>query len=1453
MFTKQNMVASAFILLCSTGMPVMASQLNLYKVEKRTVEVDNAATEIYQVADMTELKSSGNDIYSSGSITLDEGSLWVIGSVYPRLYPQNSDGTYDYTRTPSVNTMSEGGISVYSETDRTEGKTAIVYSVPIATKGTMLITCPRTGVAEYKLAAPVYFKYLEREYNASKVAYNFTTTESIEMYTTDGVTYRIDRLEMYKDQYFNIGRDGDFSTTIKENLVSKIANDEEFEFPSSGVAETSSELVGSAEIRMEGDMIMATLISANPAPVFLSITNNSSVTKPASYLEFSVNEEKQIFDYDYVLEVPVVTGGKNADQAIVITSSLPKVGKTLHNSSSAVEITTDDIAVEGKSEKPGKEILFEYSLDLGKRYVFADGNFHGKIYLSAQKDAEGEIVKNAWVGKVVVSRSADDIMKEFESNNELLDNEVNGIYPLRYSSKPILHDNAAYKTETKISVPNPKNEYSTEHDLVYMETRHALTGVDCNINRVAGGSLASVVNVQTNLGNMMGSDLYEAAEFVGVANVKLATAPLVSVRDEKHYYSRGTEAGFNLASGSGTNVLSLSVIETLSLAFYRDGELLAVVPASAQSGKGVDLALISISSDKGSYDIKAVAPVVFDEVCLYNSGGLKLEVGNALKVNYAFVGKEENSEILLGSVGRAAYNSQMKEAGKDYELYVQSYSTVAHISGGVVKDGDTVSSAFVGNESDSENLTNILSLATLGMGWAEMKLDAVGKDAPADHEQLFKAGSRVNFKLTSTKVLNLGVGTGNTITFFTRKNVVRNDDGSIKSVDWDKTQQVLSATVLQLGVVEIAGEQYVSMIAPCDFSGIRLDINDGLLNLGGTDIYYASITPQPTVPHKCELNIPSKIFLGKTRVTYYAPYMGQMVPWRSEYEDIKTYTPDWDKEVAPMLEWSFEKDENGNPFIPKDSQVELDPQTGTLRNIDMEGEYVLRYKIHEETATDNHVNCEEIVSYIVDRRATSDADDDEIRSIIGDGIILQNNSEGEETGKYAISLDTHGVTTGQLVEISNALNDPQNVLDGKLSTYATAKKGLSVAQNNIMIGVRTTDKSKFGTDDGTGHLKYPVRIGFIVEENSSLLGLNAVNYLQMRAYDGSGNDTEICRQLIDENATVGADLIGVNTIYKKRYSILVEAGTKLFDEFSLWNCGVADINLNEIRIYGAYVDEIEKGSTNYNWAVGNRHDLIWKDATAVPMNVGVVDASSSVLMNLDFMIDNDLETAFVMGNGLGVGAGTKLRIELGRVVTPNEKIGLIMGNEISPVQLSAGDWMKVRLYGPVSSSISNGSPRKIVSSDIAHTEMTDWKVLGAEVAGYADRKAIYITPRANTSAIEIELGDIATAGDNNRIYGITVAPRPESNFRSEMQIPTGVEGFTNDFNSCHVSVDRYGHALVEARCDIKDVRVNLIDGIKVPCGAVISGNTAEIRLGQGVNVIQITMTDGTAHVVKVII
>lgn len=100
--------------------------------------------------------------------------------------------------------------------------------------------------------------------------------------------------------------------------------------------------------------------------------------------------------------------------------------------------------------------------------------------------------------------------------------------------------------------------------------RMALVGHNCMINRLADG--IKVISGSKNLSNLCDENLDNYYTLPGVADVKLIKGlPIVGVKDMKHYFDKGTKAGFKISGGS--DVLNLKLLtDRYKIWFYKDGK-----------------------------------------------------------------------------------------------------------------------------------------------------------------------------------------------------------------------------------------------------------------------------------------------------------------------------------------------------------------------------------------------------------------------------------------------------------------------------------------------------------------------------------------------------------------------------------------------------------------------------------------------------------------------------------------------------------------------------------------------------------------------------------------------------------------------------------------------------------------------------------------------------------------
>lgn len=173
----------------------------------------------------------------------------------------------------------------------------------------------------------------------------------------------------------------------------------------------------------------------------------------------------------------------------------------------------------------------------------------------------------------------------------------------------------------------------------YLKNRRALVGPGCTVNSVGAG--VDVLSGLKDLQNLCNDNLDDYASFPGLVDATVAASPVVSIKDNKHYYAKGTEAGFTICTNSDAGILKVDVSTLYGIKFFKDGEAVSDVVAvkTGQNITGLGLSLLTIpGSNLVTKSFVAEAPADFDEVQLYRMG-VEANVGEVLNIKYAFVGK----------------------------------------------------------------------------------------------------------------------------------------------------------------------------------------------------------------------------------------------------------------------------------------------------------------------------------------------------------------------------------------------------------------------------------------------------------------------------------------------------------------------------------------------------------------------------------------------------------------------------------------------------------------------------------------------------------------------------------------------------------------------------------------------------------------------------------------------
>lgn len=439
--------------------------------------------------------------------------------------------------------------------------------------------------------------------------------------------------------------------------------------------------------------------------------------------------------------------------------------------------------------------------------------------------------------------------------------------------------NGVDKSEKKVwqdSDPSKEN---------YFNNRRALVGPGCTINSIGDG--VKVVSGTANLQNLCNDDLDDYATIPALADVTVLGSPIISVKDNQHYYAGGTEAGFVICAKSDASILALDLAKFYKIQFLNDGKAVGELQkiSTGKSVTGLGLSLLTIpGSDQVNKLYTAIAPGNFDEIKLVQCG-VDADVLSAINIKYAFVGKAREYTITNNKENGIAKYAQ-EQGRKNITLDCDGVSHLVSKKENVI-DEDLTNSFDI----------NALNLVLVQLGSRPIKVIA----KPSDNQEAFPANTEVGFKYASSALLNLKLGDGIRLTFF-------NKEGT------EIGHKVISTTVLGLGLIKKSTEAELVMKAPWDFSAVKLSVEGLNAGLTGTNkVYYAFVRMAPdAASHHCPINATSSRDVS-----------GSVNQFQLQHND------------TVQVEWSIVD-------RPTGSNVELNTETGLVSNLDIPGKYVFK-------------------------------------------------------------------------------------------------------------------------------------------------------------------------------------------------------------------------------------------------------------------------------------------------------------------------------------------------------------------------------------------------------------------------------------------------------------------------------------------------------------------------------
>ena len=397
-----------------------------------------------------------------------------------------------------------------------------------------------------------------------------------------------------------------------------------------------------------------------------------------------------------------------------------------------------------------------------------------------------------------------------------------------------------------------------------------------------------VVSGTEKLQNICNDDLDDYATIPALANVTVVGNPIISVKDNQHYYAGGTEAGFVICAKSDASILTLDLAKFYKIQFLMDGEKVGDLQSisTGKSVTGLGLSLLTIpGSDQVNKLYMATAPGDFDEIKLVQCG-VDANVLSAINIKYAFVGKAREYTITNNKENGIAKYAQ-EQGRKNITLDCDG---VSHL----VSKKENVIDEELANSFD----INGLNLGLVQLGSRPIKVIA----KPSDNQEAFPANTEVGFKYASSALLNLKLGDGIRLTFF-------NKEGT------EIGHKIISTTVLGLGLIKKSTEAELVMKAPWDFSAVKLSVEGLNAGLTGTNkVYYAFVRMAPdAASHHCPINITSS---------------------RDVSGSVNQFQLQHNKDVD--VTWSVQSNPEGA------ADVSVDATTGLVTNLSLPGKYVFR-------------------------------------------------------------------------------------------------------------------------------------------------------------------------------------------------------------------------------------------------------------------------------------------------------------------------------------------------------------------------------------------------------------------------------------------------------------------------------------------------------------------------------
>lgn len=399
------------------------------------------------------------------------------------------------------------------------------------------------------------------------------------------------------------------------------------------------------------------------------------------------------------------------------------------------------------------------------------------------------------------------------------------------------------------------------------------------------------------------------------------------------------------------------------------------------------------------------------------------------------------------------------------------------------------------------------------------------------------------------------------------------------------------------------------------------------------------------------------------------------------------------------------------------ADVEVVPTSGLVSNLSLPGKYVFRATAADGCYEETTLNY--APKYVAEEH----------------GVNILVNKEGEKP-KYVLS-DKFG---GGLIQIFDKMMNRSAILTTSLNDFAYREPGVEVAANKGLVGIKTADGSNFadGLNGNARAFNGKMKVGFVVSAKATGLDANVLKLYNIKLYN---NGKEVTEGVTTHWDAISAGLIGKEETRKMCLNVEVPAGC-VFDEIVLYSTGVLSADLSQLNIYYAYVADAEADNATTNPIYGaqvvstNNTNASIDFANTQMVQVANIGNGYNELSNL---IDDSMDTYLTLPLGVNLGGAT-ISVNMGKVVDKGQQLVMVTRKLALGLGVSLGDGLKLTTY----------------LDDEKQEELTNWKVLGADVIGSKGDSYAVLNPTKSFDQVRITPVKALSALNNLQIKGFAL-------------------------------------------------------------------------------------------------